>query len=155
MTVYLVRRKARRVPWIGEEALASIGEQDSTGHDISPRTSKSSSPSKELGNRILRGYCGAKGSRDSGPFHIKPKAHAEEEEMPEDEQRESKLSGYTVEDDPVLSRPKSRKGKMQRCQRQSPRASQRKFRAQWANHRSMVESALVGEVVTSALNARS
>ena len=30
-------------------------------------------------------YCGAKGSRDSGPFHIKPKAHAEEEEMPEDE----------------------------------------------------------------------
>ena len=29
--------------------------------------------------------CGAKGSRDSGSFHIKPKAHAEEEEMPEDE----------------------------------------------------------------------
>ena len=22
---------------------------------------------------ILRGYCGAKGSKDSGPFHIKPK----------------------------------------------------------------------------------
>ena len=29
--------------------------------------------------------CGATGSRDSGPFHIKPKVHAEEEEMPEDE----------------------------------------------------------------------
>ena len=34
---------------------------------------------------ILRGYCGAKGSKDSGPFHIKPKAHAKEEELPEDE----------------------------------------------------------------------
>ena len=26
--------------------------------------------------------CGAKGSRDSSPFHIKPKAHAEEEKCP-------------------------------------------------------------------------
>ena len=34
---------------------------------------------------ILRGYCGAKGSKDSGPFHIKPKTHAENEELPEDE----------------------------------------------------------------------
>ena len=54
-------------------------------------------------------YCGAKGSRDSGPFHIKPKTHAEEEEVPEDERRESKLPGYTAEDDPILGRPKSRK----------------------------------------------
>ena len=59
----------------------------------------------------MRGYCGAKGSRDSGSFHIKPKAHAEEEEMPEDEQRESRLSEYTAENNPVLGRPKSRKGK--------------------------------------------
>ena len=59
--------------------------------------------------------------------------------MPEDEQREPRLPGYTAEDDPVLNRPKSRKGKVPRRQRQSPRASQRKFRAQWANHRSMVE----------------
>ena len=29
-------------------------------------------------------FCGAKGSGDSGPFHIKPKAHAEEEETLED-----------------------------------------------------------------------
>ena len=111
MTVHLVCRHARSVPWAGEEALAPIGEQDSTGHDIGPRTSKSSSPSEEPGNRILRGYCGAKGSRDSGPFYIKPKAHAEEEEMPEDEQRESSLLGYIAEDNPVLGRPKSRKGK--------------------------------------------
>ena len=73
--------------------------------------------------------CGAKGSGDPGPFHIKPKAHTEEEEMSNDEQRESRLPGYIVEDDPILGRPKSRKGKALRRQRQSPRASQRKFRA--------------------------
>ena len=68
-------------------------------------------------------FCGAKGSKDSGPFHIKPKAHAEKEEMPENEQRESRLPGYTAKDDPVLDRPKSRKGKTPHRQRQSPRAS--------------------------------
>ena len=84
MTVHLVRRNARRVPWAGEEALAPIGEQDSTGPDIGSRTSKSSSLPKEPGSRILRGYCGAKRSGDPGPFHIKSMAHVEEEEMPED-----------------------------------------------------------------------
>ena len=84
-------------------------------------------------------YYGAKGSRDSGPFNIKSKAHAEEDEVPEDEQKESKLPGYTAEDDLVLGRPKSQKGKVPRRQRQSPRGSQRRFLTQWANHRSMVE----------------
>ena len=139
MTVHLVHRNTRSVPWAGEEALAPIGEQDSTGPDIGPRTSKSSSPLEEPGNRILRGYCGAKRSGDSGPFHIRPMTHAQEEEMPEDEQRESRLPGYTTEDDPVLGRPKLRKGKALHRQRQSPRASQRKFRAQQAICRSMVE----------------
>ena len=111
MIVHLVRRNARSVPWASKEALAPIGEQNSTGHDIGPRTSKSSSPSEEPGSKILRGYCGAKGFGDFSPFHIKPKAHAEEEEMPEDEQMEPRLPGYTVEDDPILGRPKSRKGK--------------------------------------------
>ena len=64
-------------------------------------------------------YCGAKGSGDLGLFHIGPMAHAEEEEMFEDEQRESRLLGYTTEDDPVLGRPKSRKGKAPHRQRQS------------------------------------
>ena len=59
--------------------------------------------------------------------------------MPKDEQRESRLPGYTTEDDPVLGRPKLRKGKAPHRQRQSLRASQRKFRAQWASCRSMVE----------------
>ena len=81
-------------------------------------------------------YCKAKGSKDSNPFHIKPKAHAEEEEIPENEQRESRLPRYTTEDDPILGKPKSQKGK---ASRQSPQASQRKFQAQWASYRSMVE----------------
>ena len=139
MTVHLVRQNARSIPWVSEEALAHIGEQDSTGHDIGLRTSKSSSPFEEPSNKILRGYCGAKGSKDPGPFHIKPKAHAEEEEMPKDEQRESRLPRYTVEDDPILGRPKSQKGKAPRRQRQSPRASQRTFQVQWVSHKSMVE----------------
>ena len=63
---------------------------------------------------ILRGYCGVKGFGDSSPFHIKPKAHAEEEEVPEDERRESRLPGYIAEDDPVLGKPKSQKGKAPR-----------------------------------------
>ena len=58
--------------------------------------------------------CGAKGSGDPDPSHIKSKAYVEEEEMPENEQRDSRLLGYTAEDDPVLSRPKSRKGKAPR-----------------------------------------
>ena len=41
--------------------------------------------------------CGAKGFRDFGLFHIKPKTHAEEEEVPEDERRESRLSGLQTE----------------------------------------------------------
>ena len=88
---------------------------------------------------ILRGYYGAKGSKDSGPFHIRPKAHAKEEEMLEDEQRESKLSGYTAEDDGVLGIPKSQKGKAPCRQGQSLQGSQGRFQAQWVSHRSMVE----------------
>ncbi len=81
----LVRQSTRSVSWVDEETLAPIGKQSSIDHDVGLRTSKSSSPSEEPGNRILKGYCGAKGSEDPGPFHIKPKAHAEEEEVPEDE----------------------------------------------------------------------
>ena len=85
MIIHLVRRNAKSVHCVGKEALAPIREQDSTGHDIGVRTSKSSSLSENPGSMILRGYCGAKGSKDSGLFHIKPKAHAKEEEVSEDE----------------------------------------------------------------------
>ena len=129
MTAHFICRNARSVPWVSEEALALTGEQDSTGHDIGPGTSKSSSQPEEPDNKILRGYCGAKGFGDPGPFHIKPMAHAEEEEMFEDEQRKSRLPGYTVGDNPVLGKLRSRKGKMPRHQGQCPQASQRKAQA--------------------------
>ena len=62
-------------------------------------------------------YCGAKGSGDPSLFHIGPMAHAEKKEMSEDEQRESRLPGYTAEDNHVLGRLKSRRGKVPRRQR--------------------------------------
>ena len=85
MTICLVRRSARSVSWVDKKTLAPIGKQDSTGHDVGLRTSKSSSPSEDPDSKILRGYCAAKESGGSGPFDIKPKAHVEEEEVPEDE----------------------------------------------------------------------
>ena len=84
-------------------------------------------------------WCGAKGIGDPSPFHIKPIAHAEKEEMSEDEQRKSRPSGYAVEDDLVLGRPRSRKGEVPRHQRESPRASQWKAQAPWAGRRGMAE----------------
>ena len=70
-----MHRNARSMPWASEEAL-----------DLR-RTSKPSSPSKEPDNRVLRGYCGAKESGNPDPSHIKPKTHAEEEEMSNDERK--------------------------------------------------------------------
>ena len=72
-------------------------------------------------------------------FHIKPKAHAEEEEMSEDEQRKSKLPRDVAEDNPVLGKPRSRKEKAAHSQGQSPRASQTKRLTQWASYGGMVE----------------
>ena len=92
------------------------GGPDLTSHDESPRTSKPSSPSGELDTRVLRGYCRAKDSGNLGPFHIKPKTHAKEEEMSEDEQRKSELPRDIAEDNFVLSKPKSRKEKATRHQ---------------------------------------
>ena len=89
-------------------------EQGSTGRDIGLRTSKFSSPPEESGSRILSGYCGAKKFGSPGLFHIKPKAHTEEKEMSEDEQRRSKLPGDVAEDNPVLGDPRSRKEKAAR-----------------------------------------
>ena len=85
-----------------------------TSHDEGPRTSKPSSPSEEPNNKILRGYCRAKEFGNPNPFHIKPKAHAEEEEMSEDERRKSKLPGDVAEDRIVLDKPRSRKEKAAR-----------------------------------------
>ena len=114
MTVRLIHRNTRSVPWANEEALALLREQGSTDHDIGPRTSKSSSPLEELDSRILRGYCGAKGIGDPNLSHIKPMAHAKEEEVSEDEHRKSRLSGHTAKDNPILGEPRSRKRKLPR-----------------------------------------
>ena len=77
-----------------------------TSHEEAPRTSKLSSHFEEPDSRILRGYCGAKGFSNPGPFHIKSKVHAEEEEMFENEQKRSKLLGDVTEDNLVLGEPK-------------------------------------------------
>ena len=71
-------------------------------------------------------YYGAKEFGNLSPFHIKPKAYAEEEEMSEDERRRSKLLGDVVEDNSVLDNPRSRKEKVAHHKGQSPRASQGK-----------------------------
>ena len=94
---------------------------------------------KNLFHPQIHNTCGAKGIGDPGPFHIKPMAHAEEEEMSENEQRKSRLPGYIAEDNLILGEPRSQKGKMPRHQGESPRASQRKAQVQWAGHRGMVE----------------
>ena len=107
-----------RIPKCQERALGrwrgsgTHGGQDSIGRDIGSRTSKSSSPPEEPDSRNLRGYCGAEEFGNSNLFHIKLKAHVEEEEMSEDERRRSKLLGDVVEDNPVFGKPRSRKEKV-------------------------------------------
>ena len=51
--------------------------------------------------------CGVKELSSPGPLHTGLKAHAEEEETPEDEQRKSQLSRDIAEDNPDLSQLKS------------------------------------------------
>ena len=127
---------ASRTPKCQEHALgrrrglSTHGGQDSTGRDIGSKTSKSSFPSEEPDSRILRGYCGAKGFGNPDLFHIKPKAHAEEEEMFENERRRSKLPGDVAKENPILGKLRSRKEKAARHQGQSPKASQGKAQVQ-------------------------
>ena len=51
--------------------------------------------------------CGDKELSSPSSLLTKPKAHAEEEETPEDEQRESKLPKDIAQDNPVLGQPRS------------------------------------------------
>ena len=115
-----INNGAPRIPKRQKHALGkrrgfgTYGGQDSTDCDIGPRTSKSSSSLVEPDNKILKGYCGAKGFGSPGPFHIKPKAHAKEEEMSKDERRRSKLLGDVAEDNSVLGNLRSQKEKAAR-----------------------------------------
>ena len=95
---------------------------------------------------------GPEGPRGFGPFHLKPKAHAEEEEVPGDEWRESKLSECIAEDDPVLGKPKSWEKKTPHLPRTSIQGSQKRFQAIWASHKGMGGEAAPGKAVTSVLN---
>ena len=113
--------------------------QDLTSHDKGPRTSKSSSPSEEPDCRILRGYCGVKEFGHSGPFYTKPKAHAKEEEMPEDERRKPKLPSCIAEDNPVLDQLGLWRGRATCHQRHARVASQEKGQVLWVSHGSLVE----------------
>ena len=56
---------------------------------------------------IVQLYLWVKELTNPGPLHIEPKAHAEEEEMPDDELRESKLPRDIAEDNLVLGQPRS------------------------------------------------
>ena len=51
--------------------------------------------------------CGVKELSNPGPLYTEPNTYAEEEEMPEDEQRKSKLSRDIAEDNLVLAQPRS------------------------------------------------
>ena len=51
--------------------------------------------------------CGAKKFGKPSPLHTGPKAHAEKEETPDDEQSESQLPRDIAEDNPILGQPKS------------------------------------------------
>ena len=50
---------------------------------------------------------GVKELSSLGPLHTEPKAHVEEEEVPEDGQKEFKLRGDITEDNPVFGQPRS------------------------------------------------
>ena len=61
----------------------------------------------EIDHDILKNICGVNELSSPGPLHTGPKAHAEEEETPKDEQRKSKFPRDIVEDNPVLSQSRS------------------------------------------------
>ena len=108
-----MHRNAKSVPWASEEALALT--KDRTRQAMA-RARGHQNPPLLPGSWVLRGYCGAKGSGNLGPFHIKPKAHAEEEEMSEDKQIRSELPGDVAEDNFVFGKSKSRNEKAARHQ---------------------------------------
>ena len=95
---------------------------------------------------------GPEGFRGFGPFHLKPKAHAEEEEVSGDEWRESRLSECTAEDDPVLGRPKSWEKITPQLPGTSTRGSQKRFQAIWASHKGIGGEAAPRKADTSVLN---
>ena len=85
------------------------GGQDSTGRDIGPRTSKSSSLPEESDSRILRGYCGAEEFGNLTHFISSPRPTLRRKKCPRTNEKGPKLPGGVAEDNPVLGKPRSRK----------------------------------------------
>ena len=103
-------------------------------------SSKPFYPSEESDSRILRGYCEAKGFGNPDPFHTKPKAHAEEEETPEDEQKESPSYQETSPRTILSSANRNHKKDGWHAFEDSlPGHPKQKGLTQWASHESMVE----------------
>ena len=145
-----------RIPKRQERALgrwrgfSTHRRQDSTGHDIGLKTSKSSSLSEEPDIRILRGYCGAKEFGNLGPFDIKPKAQAEEEEMSEDERRRFKLPGAGQS---CLQQIKITEGKSSTSPKAASQSVPRESTSAMSQPWEYGGGEIQGEIVTSALNA--
>ena len=111
-----------------------------TSHDKGLMTLKPSSPSQEPDSRILRGYCGVKELSSPGPLHIGPKAHADEEETPEDEQRESPSCQETTPRTILSSANRNHKKEGRHAFEDSLLGHpKQKGLTQWASHGSMVE----------------
>ena len=86
--------------------------------------------------------CGAKGSGDSDPFNIKPKAQAKEGKSLRMNKEGLKLLGGIAKDHPVLGEPGSWKEKAAHPQRQPSQSSQTKGPTKGDSYGSMVEKQL-------------
>ena len=75
--------------------------------------------------------------------------------MPDDEQRESRLPGYTAQDDHVLGRPKSRKGEIATLPEAVPSSIPKEVPSPMGQPQEHGRKTILGEAVTSALNANS
>ena len=97
--------------------------------------------------------CGAEGFGNLDLSHVKSKAHVKEEETFEDEQGRSKLLGDIAEENLVLGQPRSREEKAAHPQKTAllgvPNKKTNTVGQLWGHG----GGAILGEAVTSALNA--
>ena len=76
--------------------------QSWASYDLSPTSPKPSSPTRRLGSRILRGYCGAREFVVSAHFTMRPKTRAEENNLWGHIVRVQKRPKNMAEDDTML-----------------------------------------------------
>ena len=98
---------------------------------------------------ILRGYCGARGPRGFGPFHLKPKAHTKEEEVLSD-----KMKGIQTARMYCRGQPCPRQAKiMGEKAAMSPKDIHSRITKEIPSHRGIGGEAAPEKAVTSVLNA--